>query len=246
MQETFLRHVDARAKIIAFIAFSIIVVSTPGHALWAFVFYAALLAFVAGLARVRTGPLLRRLALVLPLLAAVAVFLPFAGDPAGATGGSSQSGVGFSSHDLSILWNTGAKAVLSIFSISLLGLTTTIPRLLAGFQALRAPRLLVLVVTFMVRYSVLFVDESRRAQRALASRNFRARWLGNTPVLGHMLGSLFVRSYTRGERVYLAMLSRGYDGAMPQFETPRFRLEDGAFILGLLGSAMAVRIVAGV
>ena len=28
-------------------------------------------------------------------------------------------------------------------------------------------------------------------------------------------GTLFVRSYERGERVHLAMLARGYDGSMP-------------------------------
>jgi cobalt/nickel transport system permease protein len=31
-------------------------------------------------------------------------------------------------------------------------------------------------------------------------------------------GALFVRSYERGERVYLAMASRGYDGSLPAFE----------------------------
>jgi cobalt/nickel transport system permease protein len=31
-------------------------------------------------------------------------------------------------------------------------------------------------------------------------------------------GSLFVRSFERGERVYLAMASRGYDGSLPVLE----------------------------
>jgi cobalt/nickel transport system permease protein len=34
-------------------------------------------------------------------------------------------------------------------------------------------------------------------------------------VLGHAAGTLFVRCYERGERVHLAMLARGYTGAMP-------------------------------
>jgi cobalt/nickel transport system permease protein len=34
-------------------------------------------------------------------------------------------------------------------------------------------------------------------------------------VLGPAAGSLFIRSYERGERVHLAMLSRGYAGRMP-------------------------------
>ena len=35
-------------------------------------------------------------------------------------------------------------------------------------------------------------------------------------VLARSLGALFIRSYERGERVHLAMLSRGYDGRLPQ------------------------------
>jgi cobalt/nickel transport system permease protein len=34
-------------------------------------------------------------------------------------------------------------------------------------------------------------------------------------------GTLFVRSYERGERVYLAMLARGYEGTMPVLEGRR-------------------------
>jgi cobalt/nickel transport system permease protein len=35
---------------------------------------------------------------------------------------------------------------------------------------------------------------------------------------GNLAGNLVVRSYDRGERVYAAMLSRGYDGTLPSAE----------------------------
>ena len=35
------------------------------------------------------------------------------------------------------------------------------------------------------------------------------------PVLAASSGALFVRSYERGERVHLAMLSRGFTGRLP-------------------------------
>lgn len=34
-------------------------------------------------------------------------------------------------------------------------------------------------------------------------------------MLAKSVGALFLRSYERGERVHLAMVSRGYDGRMP-------------------------------
>ena len=45
--------------------------------------------------------------------------------------------------------------------------------------------------------------------------------MGSWPIIAQSAGSLFIRSYERGERVHLAMLSRGYDGQMPQLDDLR-------------------------
>ncbi len=50
---------------------------------------------------------------------------------------------------------------------------------------------------------------------ARESRAFDARHLGHLRVAAQSAGALFIRTYERGERVHLAMLSRGYTGAMP-------------------------------
>ncbi len=101
-----------------------------------------------------------------------------------------------------------------------------------------------LTVSFMHRYSHVFLEESRRMQRAMASRNFRGRWLGNVPTLGRMLGSLFLRSYGRGERVYVAMVSRGYEGTIRLEGEGDFGRSEALFVAGLLGTALVVRIAA--
>ncbi len=240
--EGLLHRLDARAKIVGFLAVTILVVSTPAQVVWAFVLYAVLLAFVAGLARVPATGLLKRLTIVLPLVVAVAVFVPFLDtgpsiDP-GAAGATLQNSPWL------LVWNTGAKAVLGVLSVSLLALTTTFPQLISGLERLRMPRVLLLIASFMARYGEVFAAELRRSQRALASRNYRARWLGNTPVLGHLLGALFVRSYGRGERVYVAMLSRGYDGRVPLWSTSRFGASEVLFLFCLVGAAVAIRVLA--
>ena len=48
----------------------------------------------------------------------------------------------------------------------------------------------------------------------MRSRGFDPRSPRHWPALARTLGALFVRSYERGERVHLAMLSRGYDGTL--------------------------------
>jgi cobalt/nickel transport system permease protein len=50
---------------------------------------------------------------------------------------------------------------------------------------------------------------------ARESRGFTARSVRAWPALATSAGALFIRSYERGERVHLAMLSRGYGGRLP-------------------------------
>jgi cobalt/nickel transport system permease protein len=51
---------------------------------------------------------------------------------------------------------------------------------------------------------------------ASASRGFSARDPRHWPVLAKGVGALFIRSFERGERVHLAMVSRGYSGRLPE------------------------------
>ena len=49
-------------------------------------------------------------------------------------------------------------------------------------------------------------------RQARDSRNFGGSRLCQLRTIGNMTGTLFIRSYERGERVYAAMLARGFDG----------------------------------
>jgi len=129
----------------------------------------------------------------------------------------------------------GARAVLTIVTKSwlsvvvavLLTATTPMPALLGALRWLRVPRLLVATVAFAYRYLFVVADEAGRMLRARASRSAalpgrRAgrslRWRAR--VAGHLAGTLFVRSIDRAERVYAAMLARGYDGEMRSLSAP--------------------------
>jgi cobalt/nickel transport system permease protein len=234
--------IDARAKIIGCIGFTVVMVTTPPRPGWPFVLYAVILAFVAALARVSPVHVAKRALVIVPLILMIAVFLPFFGRPGEVAFSLGRFQV--TDQALLVLWNAGAKALLGVVSMVLLTSTTTFAELVEGFDRLRAPKVLVLTVSFMHRYAYLFLEESRRMQRAMASRNFRARWLGNVPTLGHMLGSLFLRSYNRGERVYVAMVSRGYEGTIRLDRSRPFRGADAAFAAAVLAGATAIRVAA--
>lgn len=83
-----------------------------------------------------------------------------------------------------------------------------------ALEKLRLPRMLVHMVMFTYRYIFLFIDEVQRMTTAISSRGFEKRTnLHTLRTLSRLVGMLFVRSYERTERIYQAMVSRGYDGS---------------------------------
>lgn len=202
----------AHCKLVALLAFVLVVVATPRTAYWAFVGYALLLAAVAVAARIRPSFVLKRLVVETPVLV-FAILLPFI-----ATGPRIEllGLVSVSEHGLLGAWNVLAKATLGVVASILLGATTDQRDLLAGLERLRMPKLLVQIASFMVRYVEVITDQLRRMRIARISRGFEPLSVRSWPVLAKSAGALFIRSYERGERVHLAMLSRGYTGQLPQ------------------------------
>ena len=168
------------------------------------------LVLAGGARRRRPGVVWRRARLILPLVLFVAVFVPFV------RGGETVDLGPFalSVEGLETFATVSAKATLGIVSAVLLGATTTFPAVLAALESMRVPRLFVLIAAFTYRYLFVIVDEVQRMRAALASRAYRPRNALHAGPVGRAATALFLRTYARGERVYLAMLARGYDGTM--------------------------------
>ena len=116
---------------------------------------------------------------------------------------------------LMVLGSVTLKALLCLVMMNLLVLTTSIPALLHAFAALRTPPLLVAILASMYRYIGVLAEEFETMKRAAASRNLMGSNRWQRLVVGNMMGSLFVRTYERGDRIHHAMLSRGYNGLPP-------------------------------
>jgi cobalt/nickel transport system permease protein len=113
---------------------------------------------------------------------------------------------------LTVLGSVTLKALLSLLILNILTLTTSIPALLNALVELRTPPLLVAIIASMYRYINVLIGEFNAMRRAAASRNLMGSNRSSRLVVGNMMGSLFIRTYERGERVYQAMLARGYQG----------------------------------
>ena len=211
-----LHRLPAQCKIAAHLAFVLVVVCTPRETFWPYAAYALLLGGVAAVARVPAGFVARRLVIEVPFVL-FALALPFlARGPR-----VDVLGVGLSESGLWSAWGILAKATLGVVASVLLAATTSQRDLLLGLERLGMPRTIVQIASFMLRYADVIAGESERMRIARESRGFTPRHLGHLPVVARSAGALFIRSYERGERVHLAMLSRGYEGAMPRLDTAR-------------------------
>jgi len=208
---SWLHRLPAHVKLVALVLFMLTVVATPRE--WFPAFGGYLLVLVALVATSQVPPLYlaRRMVVEVPFVL-FAALLPFV-----ASGPRTDVfGLSLSEHGLVGAWGLLAKGTLGVLASLLLAATTEPRALLTGLERLRMPALLVQIMGFMIRYLDVVTDELRRMHVARESRGFSARDPRHWPVVAKSAGVLFIRSYERGERVHLAMLSRGYDGRMPR------------------------------
>lgn len=126
-----------------------------------------------------------------------------------------------------------ARSWLSVQMGILLVAVTPFPDLIHALEHLRVPRVLTTIISFLYRYLFVLTDEVFRLLRA---REARSAGLPGRPqgrsilwraqVAGHMAGQLFLRSYERSERIYNAMLSRGYTGQLRTIHAHTMRRRD--------------------
>lgn len=199
-----------QCKVAAALLFILAVVATPRESFWAFGVYALILAAVARRGHVPLGFVLRRLTIELPFVA-FAFFLPLI------AGGERVDvlGLSVSTDGLWAAWNILIKGTLGVATSVVLAATTPVAEILQGLDRLRLPKAITMVAGFMVRYTDVVSEEMRRMRIARESRGYDPRWIWQTKAVAASAGALFLRSYERGERVYLSMVSRGFTGTMP-------------------------------
>ena len=115
-------------------------------------------------------------------------------------------------------------------------------QVLRGLGQLGLPRPFLAQVQLLYRYLFLLVEEGRRISQARALREPN-RKLPRLSVARRMVSSLLWRTWERGERVYLCMKVRGFDGRLPALAPTRFRPADALFVTTVLAACVAARLL---
>ncbi|WP_431952110.1 cobalt ECF transporter T component CbiQ [Nocardia lijiangensis] len=191
------------------------VVATPREMFWPFAAYAAGLIALWRVAQIPPRWIAPRLLIELPFVV-LAILLPFAaGEPR-----TTLLGLSLSTTGLYAAWGIIAKGTIGVGISLTVAATTSVRELPAGLSRLRVPGMIITIVVLMLRYVDVIADEAARMRLARVSRGDDPRTIRQIGATARGVGSLFLRSYERGERVHLAMLSRGFTGTMTDFGTP--------------------------
>lgn len=211
-----LHILEARTKLLSFAALIVAVLCIPPGSGSLFFVYFFATAILMGISQIPLAYLVGRTLIILPFIVLATLATPWRG----------YAGLG----------TLFIRAILCLMLLILLTNTTRFVELLRGLRKFGCPQILVMNLGFLYRYVFVLTEEAMRMKQARDCRRVgRAPFKQELKILGSMLGTLLVRSFERAERMYSAMLSRGYSGDFPVVSPKKLSLMDFAFLSGIAG-----------
>jgi cobalt/nickel transport system permease protein len=254
-RDSIMHRLDARVKIIVAFAAIIAIVSIPYSPVVFTVGVFFFIFFIALWTLTRLSPMvyLKRALLIIPLWGIVILFQIFIKNPyytEYTTLVSLPFGINIYAESIQFAFILLVKFIITISFIILLSSTTKVQDLLDGGRRLGLPAEFALALGMMIRYLFVFGYMYRKIVQALETKAFNP-FDRNLPYryrmrqIGYTIGTMFIRSYEQGERVYTSMLCRGYGRHSHMFlKKKRFRPSEWTFLIICLGIIIVIPVMA--
>jgi cobalt/nickel transport system permease protein len=230
MGDSPIHRLDARAKLAAVLGYTVVLISFDRYAVADLAPMAVLPLTLLWFARVPVWFALRRMAILSPFILMLVLMSPIY-DRAlrHVTFGPwhfAVSGGWLTATDIAI------KFALGVLALTAMMCATPFALLLEAMRRLGMPQVVVMQLGFLYRYLFVLIDEAMRVRRA---RDFRGAALApigrRLAAVGGVIGTLFVRTLDRSQRVHLAMAARGYRGEPHSLSQLRFAGTDAVFLI---------------
>jgi cobalt/nickel transport system permease protein len=248
--ESFLHHLDPRVKVVVTLVFILSNALLPDGAWIAFALSWLFLLLANVLSNLGIGFTFKRSLIALPFaLVAMTVLFSMPGKP--------LASFHFLLWDFTVT-DAGLLRFISILIRSWLSVQMAIllvavarfPDIIHALEHLRVPGILTTIIAFLYRYLFVLADEVFRLMRARESRSAVAAGtrsggsvVWRAQIAGHMAGQLFLRSYERSDRVYNAMLARGYAGHLNTINPHELRRVDYVTTALVLAAILFLQLV---
>lgn len=222
-QETFVHRLDPRIKLVVTLLFLFTVISFPKYEIAAlfpfFLFPVALLTT----GEIPLGLILRKVVIVSPFAVFIGIFNPLLDSTQVAVLPGLTLAAGWFSFTSILL-----KFILTVSTALLLVATTSFPTVCHALRQLGMPSIFVSQLLFLYRYIFVLAEEAMRIVRARDMRSF-GRNGKDIKVFIRIAGVLFIRTIERAERIYYAMLARGFRGDIPTCKRYHITMKDIIF-----------------
>ncbi|MFX1485975.1 MAG: cobalt ECF transporter T component CbiQ [Promethearchaeota archaeon] len=133
---------------------------------------------------------------------------------------------------------------ITVSLANLLILTTSFDKISNAFDRLHFPKTFTLLFDLTLRYIFVIADEALKVSRARDSRTVnKMNLLQRMKSVGTIVTNILRRSYKRAERVYNAMLARGFNGKFRSLTTLRITPKDLAYFVIFSGGLILLLLV---
>lgn len=231
--------IDPRALLAVVLIYLVVMLSVPLFSLGMLILFAVYLIIAAPLNGTSYLALVRKSLYILPLVLCIGIFNPlYDRTPIAEVAGITITGGWVSFVSLTVRGLMAAQALLLLIeSIGFCGMCHAMERI-------GVPDFMTVQLLFVYRYLGVLLNEALTMRRAREARGFGKKYL-SLKDYGRMLGTLFLRTIDRAQRIHQAMLARGFQGRMPRMHThsERWRMRDTLYLLGWAGVFLLLRII---
>lgn len=230
MGDSPIHRLDARAKLVAVLCYTVVLISFGRHEIASLAPIAVLPPALLWFGGVPIWFALRRVVILSPFILMLVLMSPiYDRAPQAVAFGPWRFVV---SGGWLTAGNIAIKFVLGVLALSAMMCTTRFSLLLEAMRRLGMPQVIVVQLGFLYRYIFVLIDEAMRVRRA---RDFRGAALApvghRLAAVGGVIGTLFIRTLDRSQRIQVAMAARGYCGELRSLNQLRFSGADVAFLI---------------
>jgi len=222
--DTFIHRLDPRTKVVVTGLFLLTVVSFDKYAVTPLAPFFLFPVLLLTLGEIPAWFILRKVLFVSPFALVIGIFNPVLDTRTVGVIAGLPLAAGWLSF-VSIL----LKFVLTVSAALLLVATTSFPGVCHALRRLGLPAPFVSQLLFLYRYLFTLLEEAMRIVRARDLRSFGGRGAG-VRSFTRLIGVLFLRTVARAERIYCAMLARGFHGDIPTLRCCGTGAGDWAFL----------------
>lgn len=243
-RDSVIHNLEGRIKLIAFLM--IIVFTVVSTQLFVPIVMEILLLIIMFLSKTPLKTSIKRLSILIIFGGIIIIFQPFV-----------RPGTVIWSYgwlhitDVGLNWGIllAARLIVSLTAIIILSSTSPLQEVVASLRKLKMPKDMAMILSIMVRFLFMFIDELESIRKAQKSRNFNIhskltpyKW--RVKQVGYTIAMMFVKSYEQGERVYKSMISRGFsDQSELYLGKSTFRKNEYVFIISIICVMIAVEII---